>query len=552
MKRRPALIVALAVFVAAGVGAELTHGQASLPLPSRIAIRDALRDSRTATDLRNVRWTRVTTSPVDRQLERVSFYAGPRIVAEVAVRSDGTVAQAVDFKRLRVPYGDWLAYEPALLLALSVMFVLMAGVAPLRRLRNLDVAAVLSLLAPAVLLQNRYLDASVLSAVPGLCYLTARCAWRGLGSGHEPSAPSTPLFDRLTASWNARERVRILRIALAALVLVFVMVGISSPDAVDVIYAVMEGATRLIHGVLPYGHMPGDVIHGDTYPLLSYALYTPLAALSPVSSTWDSVDGALAVAVIAAAACAGGLYRATVGPRAPRRQRRPPHQEIAGLRAALTWLAFPPLLITVSSGTTDVVLAALLGFAVLLWRKPVVSSGLLALAGWFKLAPFVLIPIWLAPLRGRRLLSAVGAIAGVSAAMIGLLVALGGLHGPSAMIHAIAFQFSRGSPQSVWSVLGIESLQPIGEAAVLALVAGGAVRLMRDRDRADDRAGVVALAAAIMFGLQLSADYWSFLYLSWVVPLLVLSLLAEPARALERQPALAKSFIARWVPALGR
>ena len=33
----------------------------------------------------------------------------------------------------------------------------------------------------------------------------------------------------------------------------------------------------LVHGTLPYGHMPGDVFHGDVYPLLSYAVYAPLA-----------------------------------------------------------------------------------------------------------------------------------------------------------------------------------------------------------------------------------------------------------------------------------
>ena len=78
---------------------------------------------------------------------------------------------------------------------------------------------------------------------------------------------------------------------------------------VDVIYAVMEGATKLIHGVLPYGHLPPGVIHGDTYPILSYALYTPLALVAPVSSLWDSVDGGLAVAVLAA--LVGRLGRAS-------------------------------------------------------------------------------------------------------------------------------------------------------------------------------------------------------------------------------------------------
>ena len=89
--------------------------------------------------------------------------------------------------------------------------------------------------------------------------------------------PSTPLLAAITPGLDPARRVRWLRALMVVLALVFVMVGMSSFDAVDVIYAVMEGATKLVHGVLPYGHMPPGIIHGDTYPILSYALYMPLA-----------------------------------------------------------------------------------------------------------------------------------------------------------------------------------------------------------------------------------------------------------------------------------
>ena len=265
LRRSPAVAVAVAVLVVAGFGAALAHQSARVALPARTAIRDALHDPATVRALHGVSRTRSTASAVDGQLERVSFYAGARIVAEVAVRADGTVQQRIYFRRLPVPYGDWIAYEPVMLLGLSLLFVLMAGVAPLRRQRNVDVLAVLSLIAPVVLLQYRYVGASVLSAVPGLGYLMLRCGWLALGPGSRPAAPSTPLFERVTVGWEAARRVRLLRIVVVATAVVFALVGISSPDAVDVIYAVMEGATRLIHGLLPYGHLPGDVIHGDTY-----------------------------------------------------------------------------------------------------------------------------------------------------------------------------------------------------------------------------------------------------------------------------------------------
>jgi hypothetical protein len=40
---------------------------------------------------------------------------------------------------------------------------------------------------------------------------------------------------------------------------------------------------------------------------------------------------------------------------------------------------------------------------------------------------------------------------------------------------------------------------------------------------------MAALSAAILIGLQLSADYWAFLYLAWVMPLIGCSVLADPA-----------------------
>jgi hypothetical protein len=484
-------------------------------------VHAALANPRVAVALAHTRWTSVTVSAVDGRIERVTFFEHGRAVSEVAIDARGRVSQVIEWRQMRLPYGDWIAYQPAVLVGLGALFVLMTGVAPWRRLRNLDVIAVLSLIAPVVLLERRYLEAAVLSAVPGLLYLLVRCAWTGLGPGAALGAGSTPLLTVLTSGLEPRQRVRLLRLLLIALVITFLMVGVSSGGAVDVVYAVMEGATRLVHGVLPYGHMPGDVIHGDTYPLLSYLLYVPVAWVAPVNSTWDSVDAGLLAAVAAVLAAAWALYRAHTGPR----RSRTPEAEERGLRAALAWLAFPPLLITASTGTTDPALAAMLALAVLLWRRPAASTGLLAAAAWFKLAPAALLPIWLAPLRGRRLGAALAALAGVSLPLLGVLLLLGGPHGVQAMVHGLAYQFSRGSPMSVWRGAVARSLQPLAQASVLGLVAAAAVQLRRQPGLAEDRVRMAALSAAILLGLQLAADYWAFLYSVWLLPLLCLSLL---------------------------
>jgi hypothetical protein len=528
LRRRPALLVAVAVFLIGALTLEVTQRDPPLPLPRVQAIGAALGSPETAKSLLGVRWNTASVTRLDANFDRVSFFEGGQIVAQVAVRRDGVVTQGESFTARSVPYGDWIAYEPALLIGLSALFVLMAGVAPWRRLRNLDVAATLSLVAPMVLLQKRYIDASVLSAVPGLGYLLARCALMALGSAPRPH-PATPLLDVLSAAWDVRRRVRLLRVLAFVLALVFVMVTVASQDPVDVTYAVMEGATKLIGGLLPYGHMPGDVIHGDTYPLLSYALYTPLAWISPVQSTWSSVDAALGASVAAVLGVFFMLFRSAAGVRLSGRWRRAPEQELAGLRAALTWLTFPPLLAVASTGTTDVVLAGMLLLAVLLWRQPSRAAGLLAVGAWFKLAPLALLPVQLAPLRGRRLARALGAIVLVSIPMLALLIALGGSGGPAAMLHAMSYQLLRGSPQSLWSALGIEPIQAIAEAAALALIAGAAVRLHARPDWHRDTRRMAALAGAILIALQLAANYWAFLYLVWVVPLVSLSLLSDPS-----------------------
>jgi Glycosyltransferase family 87 len=542
---RTPILAGLVVAALTGLALIAIHRTPRPVVAPRVAIRAALANPGTARALAVSDWNRVSASPLDGELERVDFWNKSQIQVEVAVNTHREVVQEQNFSGERVPYGDWLAYQPALLIGLSVLFLLVTAVVPWRRMRNLDALAALSFVLPVVLFQHRYLDPSLIAAGPGLLYLAARCAWRGIGPGIE-HAPSRPLVTALAWRAGATGRVRWLRVALGVVALIFAMVGVSSPFAVDVAYAVMEGATALTHGVLPYGHMPPGILHADTYPILSYTLYTPLALVHPVRSEWDSVDGALAVAVAAALIAAGAALRAGAGPRG---LRRTPEAEEAGLRAALAVLAFPALLISASTGTTDVVLAAMLAIALLLWRRPAAAAAALAVAGWFKLAPFALVPVLLASQRGRRMAAALGALAGVSALVLALVVVVGGIDGPAEMAHAVAYQFTRGSPQSIWSALGIEWAQPIAEGAVLGLITAATVRLWQQPRLASDQRRVAAVSAAVLIGMQLAANYWSFLYVVWVVPLLSVSLLA-PGLAARGQLARVPPDSPTLVPAL--
>lgn len=534
--RRPALVMAalafvltLAVLVAAAPGPRL-----AVPRPQAIAALRADPGARKL--LAGARVSRIAITPFDAHSDEAVGYAGLRAVWHAGVAGDGTVSGVQDL-RAGSAFGSAIANDPRVLGLLCAVFILMTGVWPLGRLRNLDVVIAASLVSSVVLQNDELLEPLVIVVYPALAYLALRCGWKALGTPR-PARPSTPLFDRLTDRWSFERRRRLLRLIAGASALGLSMVGLSSLHVVDVGYAVMEGATQLAHGVLPYGHI-ADILHGDTYPLGSYVLYVPLAWAHPVRSALDDADAALAAAV-GAALSAAWLFARLVRPLSPRTSLGSPGAgelagrragELEGLRAAIAWMTFPTVLLAVSTGTTDLVVAAALLGALVLWRRPAASTAILAAGGWFKLAPLVVLPLGLARLRGRAQLAALTTTAVVSAPMLAILVALGGLRGPARMVQAMAFQTTRVSPHALWGWIGGGVLQHAVQALTLALLVGAAARMRRDRALSDDPRRIAALAGAVLIGVQVSDNYWTSFYLAWVVPLVVLSLTIETARS---------------------
>jgi len=544
LRHPSALLVGVVALLAAWAALSATH-TTPRPLPRAVALRAVLASPIATSTLRaGPRWTSARVGAVDATTTRVTLFRGPRVVAEAAVSARGRLVRFADDRGGPAPYGVPLLQRPLALAIAALAFLLATAVAPLRRMRNLDVAALLALVAPVVLLDDRLIVASTFAAVPPLLWLTGRCAWAALGS-RRSAAPSQPLLDAITPAWSDAQRLRVLRLAVGAAAACVAMVTISAQSTVDVGQALMEGATLLTHGTLPYGHMPGDVFHGDVYPLLGYAVYAPLALALPVHSAWNVADGALIVA--AAAALAGAALLARIGCSLAASSARTPAERpddaarAAGLRAALAWLTLPPLLVTVSTGTSDVLLGALLLAALALARRPLASAATILLAGWFKVVPFALLPVWLARLRGRRLAVALALVVASAAVTAAALVALGGAGAPLRMLRAVAYQADRRTLHSPWTLLGIEWLQPLGQAAVLALVAGATVRARRDAGLAQDPARLAALAGAVLLGVQITGNYWTYLYLAWVVPCVIVGLLADrPARA--RAPVAARAL----------
>jgi len=509
----------------AGPGLMITHRPLPPAIPKPVALRMVMADPAIAKMLATLHWERSDVTPMDHHYELLGFYRGGRMLATITVGANGghTFLDAVDLTKQHYAYGSNIANNVWMLALLSAVFILMTAVWPLWRLRNLDVLVAASTVSAVVLFNDWMLTRMALTAYPALFYLALRCAWWGL-AGHRQPAPARPLYNHLTRNWTAPQRLRVLRLMAAALALVTAMVGFTSPHVLDVGYAVMEGATAILHGVLPYGHI-ADVLHGDTYPIASYLLYVPFAALSPVHTAWDNADFTLVVAVVAAIAAAIGVWR-VLAERGAGRPRASGPSELTGLRAAVAVLAFPPLLVTVSTGTTDVVLGAMLVATFVLWHRPGWALAALSAATWFKLAPLAVVPLLLARLRGRVLLSAAAAVAVVSATMLGVLIALGGVGAPGRMLSAMSFQFTRSSPHTLWAVVGSVPLQQLAQAAVLALIAGASVRLARDGALADDRFRIAAVVGAILIGIQITANYWNYMYLIWALPFIVLWLFA--------------------------
>lgn len=257
------------------------------------------------------------------------------------------------------------------------------------------------------------------------------------------------------------------------------------------------------------------IVHGDTYPMFAYVLYTPAALIWPVHDLFDNLDGGLWIAAIAMLAGAAGLWKAG----------KDAAGDAFGLRQASAWLIFPPVLITASAGSNDLPTAALVVWAIATWVHAGRTSTWLSAASWAKVVPVFTLPLWIARFRGGDLKRALIPPVALTALMLILLLVLGGADAVNKMLDAIAFQSDRGAQLSFWVVTGAPALQVVVQAAGFALGAAAAVAVWRFEALGSSLVRVSALAAAVMLAFQIGASYWSYAYLPWVYPLLVVALL---------------------------
>jgi len=461
--------------------------------------------------------TTARVTPLDDVRQRVSFFRGPRLVLDAAVSSRRRVTNIALHASGAPESGSRIANSPPVLAGMTLLFLLAVLTLPLRSVRNLDALAFASFSAPVWLFNLGLIEGGILAAYPALAYLIVRCLRVGLGGGAGEAGCS--LLWRLVSRLAAPSRRRIVGAVVAGLALMVTVVTVTSTGASDVAFAALAGATDLIHGVVPYGHIPGFILHGDTYPLLTYVAYVPAAAIMPVRDVFDDPQGALIVAAVVVLAVAWLLYRLAVRTAtAARTGADDPDREPArftGLRMSLAWLAFPPVLLSASSGSNDVLLALCVVLALTALAHRARAAVIVGVAAWVKLIPLLALPVLLARGTRRSAARAVAGLAALSAILTGSIVALGGLPAIGAMMHALDFQFERSSLASLWLGVGLGWLQPAAEASLVAVVVAGTFAVSRDRGLRDDLPRLAALLTGIVLLAQFAANYWTWAYLPW-------------------------------------
>jgi len=449
---------------------------------------------------------------------QVSYYSrdNPRWGKEIAqvLIADATGRVLEAWTGFRVPWAMARGYPGAfgrkadalyIWIPLSLAFVLpFINPRRPRRLLHLDLLALSAFSVSLAFFNRGDVEASVPLSYPPLVYLLVRMVL----AARRSSRPPQPIPLLVPASW----------LAVAVVFLIGFRVGLDLADSnvIDVGYAGVIGAHRLVEGQTLYGAFPRDNQHGDTYGPAVYEAYVPFERILGWSGTWDDLPAAHWAAIAFDLLAVGLLF--LIG----RRIRGP----TLGVALAYAWVAYPFTLFALCTNTNDALVSVLVLTALVAAARPAARGAAAALAGLTKFAPLALAPVLaLAPARGhsRRRTTALFCAGFALAALAAMAPVL--LHDN---LHAfyertIAFQAGRGSPFSVWGLYGgLDGLQ----TAVQAGAVGLALALALFPRRAD-LAGLAAACAAVLIALQLGVTHWFYLYIVWFFPLVMLALLGS-------------------------
>jgi hypothetical protein len=418
----------------------------------------------------------------------------------------------------------------------------------MKRIANLDLLVLLGFGVSHFFFNQGNIGVSVPLAYPVLVYLLARCLWigfRGRGAGLRPVWPTMWLL-------------------IAALFLMGFRVGLNMADAgaIDVGYAGVTGAHRIIHGEQLYGDWPEDIHSGDTYGPVNYAAYVPFEVIWPYTGEWDDLPAAHGASITFDIVTFILLLVLGI------RIRPGPAGRRLGAILAFGWAAFPYTAYVLSSDSNDALVSALLVATLVLLAKPLWRGVTLSLAVWAKFIPLMLAPMLLtyrlesdpelapslpapessattadprngsgpgehgARARMRRaqdvVFSRSALLFAVGFTVVTVLAMLWPTINPGLKTfyeRTIAAQAGRSSPFSVWGQ--DESLEPLRDAILLAT--GLLALALAFVPRRKSLLQVAALGAALLIDVQITLHHWFYLYIVWFFPLMLIALaLLEP------------------------
>jgi len=368
--------------------------------------------------------------------------------------------------------------------------------------RNLDVLALLGFLVSHGFFRAGDSFWSVVLWYPPLLYLLLRTVLMGFGVGERvektSNFPAPALF------------------GLGAIASGFVLALNYDSRVIDVGYAGVVGADRIVNGDLPYGNFPDDVGTGDTYGPLNYLYYVPFRLVFGFSGEWDYLPAAHAATAFAFVGCALALVVAG--------------WRLAGATGAgalfFAWAVHPHTLYATNNNTNDVVVAMLFAVGLAVVANPLLRGVVVSAAFAVKLFPLVLAPLWALHdgyrRRGPVVDFALGAL-GVALLSFSIVFLDGQPLDALRLFYerTFGFQGDRETPWAIWSQ--VPALAPLQRplfalAVVLALVVAVLPRRRTARKLA-------AFSAAVVIAFQLTFNYWFYPYIVWFLPFAFVALL---------------------------
>ena len=351
---------------------------------------------------------------------------------------------------------------------------------------------------------------------PFMLYLVVRLILLAAGKGR----PREPLRTVIPTTWLA--------VALVFLVGFRIGLNVTNSNVIDVGYAGVIGADKIVHDQPLYGNWPSDNPSGDTYGPVNYFAYVPFYEIWGWSGVWDSLPAAHAAAIAFDLLTMLGLFVLGWMVRGP----------TAGTVLAYLWAAFPFTTFVLCCNSNDALVALTIVWALVLLRWAWARGVMGGFAGLTKFAPLGLAPLLLRGLGDpppRR-----DIVRFVIAYALAILV-------PMSIVFlrhdwhyfwddSVVYQANRPAPFSIWGLWGgyTQDLK-IPERCVLGLaIALGIGSYFWPRGKRTI-VEVAALGGATIIALQCSISYWFYLYIIWFFPLVIIALVfAHPPGQGER------------------